>query len=246
MYMRTCKNALLRIALASAALFAAYAAMLAIPRPLFPFSVRAENLALLSDRDFSPAAGKRVLELAGQKLARSPLYSTRQNHSIFICNARWRQMLFFSNRYGAGGVAPYPLSVNVFLRDAIVEDDRLISPRGIPVAGDRTLDYFVAHEVTHQLTGEAIGPVAFLRLPQWVREGYADYVGKGSSFDYQQAKRAFLAKTPEMDFQRSGLYWRFHLLVAYLLDRRHWTVDQLLNYPPSQSSVEAALRDEMP
>jgi hypothetical protein len=244
--MRTRKAALLRIALASATLFAAYAGLLCAPQPLFPFTVRADSLVLRSDRPFSEAAGRHVLELAERKLARSPLYSGRPGYSIFICNSRWRQMLFFNKDYGAGGVAQYPVTANAFLRGALIEDDRLVSPRGSPVMGDRTLDYFVAHEITHQLTGHAIGPLRFYQLPRWVREGYADYVGKGNSFDYDQAKRAFLAGTPEMDWKRSGLYWRFHLLVAYLLDHQHWSVEQLLKNPPSQAAVEAAVKGENP
>jgi hypothetical protein len=154
-------------------------------------------------------------------------------------------MLFFNKDYGVGGVAPYPVTSNVFLRDASIEDNRLISPRGVPVPGDRTLDYFVAHEITHQLTGHAIGPLRYARLQQWVREGYADYVGKGSSFNYDEARSAFLAGAREMDWKRSGLYWRYHLLVAHLLDRRHLSVEQLLQDPPTQESVEAAIRKEV-
>ena len=172
-----------------------------------------------------------------------PIYSDRKNYHVFICNSRWRQVLFFNKDYGAGGVAQYPVTSQVFLREARVEDDRLISPGGNPTPGDRTLGYFVAHEITHQLTGEDLGPFRFWRLPQWVREGYADYVGKGDSFDYHDARRAFLAGAPEMD-RKSGLYLRFHLLVAYLLDRQHWSVEQLLRIPPSQAVVEAAVRGE--
>lgn len=78
--------------------------------------------------------------------------------------------------------------------------------------------------------------------PQWVREGYADYVGKGDSFHYDEAKRAFLAGAPEMDWSKSGLYWRFNLLVAYVLDHRGWSVMQLLNDPPQQETIEAEIR----
>lgn len=242
--MRPLKATLVRIVLTSATLFGAYAGLLCIPQPLFRFSVRADNLILRSDRPFSEAAGKHVLDLAERKLTRSPLYSGGQVLSIFICNSRWRQLLFFNKDFGAGGVAPYPVTANVFLRDAMVEENRLISPRGKPVMGDRTLDYFVAHEITHQLTGHAIGPIRYYELPQWVREGYADYVGKGNSFDYNEARRAFLAGTPEMDWKRSGLYWRFHLLVACLLDHQHWTVEQLLKNPPSETAVEAIVKGE--
>jgi hypothetical protein len=30
--------------------------------------------------------------------------------------------------------------------------------------------------------GHEVGPIHYFQLPQWVREGYADYVGKGNSF----------------------------------------------------------------
>jgi hypothetical protein len=92
----------------------------------------------------------------------------------------------------------------------------------------------------------ALGPVRYARLPQWVREGYADYVGKGSSFNYNKARNAFLAGAPEMDWKKSGLYWRYHLLVTYLLDHQHWSLMRLLHEPPSQDSVEAAIRTELP
>jgi hypothetical protein len=74
---------------------------------------------------------------------------------------------------------------------------------------------------------------------------YADYVGKGLSLDYYAARR-ISHKNAEMDFKRSGLYGRFHLPMAYLLDHQHWTVEQLLNNPPSEAGVEAAIREEKP
>lgn len=231
-----------RIAAASAILITAYAALLCVPEPLFSYSVRANNLVVHSDRPLSTPAAKHVLDRVEAKLAASPLYSRAQNHDIYVCNSRWRQIIFFNKDYGVGGVAPYPITGNVFIRDAIIEDNRLISPLGTPVSGDRTLDYFIAHEITHQLTGHALGPLRYYRLPQWVREGYADYVGKGSSFNYDEARRAFLAGAPEMDWKKSGLYRRFHLLVAHLIDHDHWTVTRLLQDPPAQEAVESAVR----
>jgi hypothetical protein len=237
---------LLRIAALTILLFAVYALILCIPSPFFGHSVRAHSLVLHSDRRFSELDARHILELAETKLASSPLYSNQQDHHIYICNSRWRQMLFFNKDYGVGGVAPYPVSPHIFLRNASISDNRLISPHGKPVPGDRTLDYFIAHEITHQLTGRAIGPARYARLPQWVREGYADYVGKGTPFNYVEARNAFLAGAPEMDWKKSGLYWRYQLLVAYLLDHQHWSVMRLLQEPPAQDSVEAAIRNEQP
>jgi len=240
--MRALKALPVRIAAAAVTLFACYLAILCFPQPLFPYSIRAEGLTLHSDRAFPPAAGQQVLQLAAAKLATSPLEANRPTYDIFVCNTPWRRVLFFNKDYNAGGIAPYPMTSHVFLRDSQIENNRLISPLGTPITGDRTLDYFIAHEVTHQLTGLAIGPIRYFELPPWVREGYADYVGKGKSFDYGAARNAFRSGAPEMDYKKSGLYLRYNLLVAYLIEHQHWTVTKLLAAPPSQKSVETAVK----
>jgi hypothetical protein len=241
----TRKGRLARILAGGLILFFAYAAVLCVPEPFFAYSVRAGGLTLYSDRPLEYDAARAVLRLSHEKLAACPYYATYPEASIFICNSRWRQMLFFNKDYGVAGVVQLPFTGKAFLRDAAVADNRLISPRGLQVAGDRTLDYFIAHEVTHELTGRAMGSVQYHRLPQWIREGYADYVGKGRAFHYDEARQAFLAGAREMDWKQSGLYARFHLLVAYLLDHRHWTVDQLLREPwADQRQVEAEVRAE--
>src|SRR5215472_4636093 len=245
MKIRLTRWLLLRMVGAVCAVFALYWALLCFPQPFFRSSVQADNLALYSDQSFAPDAGKKILETVEAKLAASPLYSSTERHSAFICNASWRQRLFFNRNYGVGGVNQYSLTTNIFLRNSVIEDNRLISPSGNQVPGDRTLDYFIAHEITHTLTVRAVGWLAYYRLPQWVREGYADYVGKGLPFDYEGARRAFIAGEPEMDWQRSGLYARYHLLVAYLLDKQHLTVRQLLESPPDQTAVENQIRESV-
>lgn len=84
------------------------------------------------------------------------------------------------------------------------------------------------------------------QLPEWITEGYPDYVGKGDSFHYDEARQAFLSDAPEMDRWKSGLYLRYHLLVSYLLDKQHWSVEQLLHRPIDQQTVEDAIREEKP
>ena len=218
-------------------LIAVYLGVLCKPQPLFAWSVTSQNLTLYSDRPFNPSAGAHVLELVRGKLAASPLYGG-EHHNIFICSAPWRRVLLFNRNYRVGGVSYASLTNNVFLRDAIVEDNRLLDSRGKPVAADRPLDYFIAHEVTHAMTGRALGLVDYARLPEWVREGYADYVGKGRAFDYDAAARMYRNGAPEMDRWKSGLYLRYHLLVAYELDKQHWTVQRLLGSRRAQAAVE--------
>ena len=240
------KKTLLKIITAIVGVFAVIFAVLSLPQPFFHTSVSAKNLTLYSDQPFAPSSGQQVLQLVEAKLTKSPLYSAEQKHLVFICNARWRQRLFFTYQYGVGGVNYYPITTNVFLRDSIIEENCLIGPGGNRVPGERTLDYFIAHEIAHSLTGQAVGGIAYHRLPQWKREGYADYVGKGVAFNYDEAKRAFLADDPKMDWAKSGLYWRFNLLVAHLLEKQHWSVQRVLEDPIEQSTVEAMIRAEKP
>ncbi len=240
------KKFLLKFIASIIAFIAVIIFLLCVPQTFFQTPVNAKNLSLYSDQTFTPAAGQHVLELAEAKLATSPLYSSLQNHQIFICNARWRQRFFFTHAYGVGGVNYYPITTNIFLRDSIIEENCLIGPNGSRVAADRSLDYFIAHEITHTLTGQAIGGIAYHRLPQWKREGYADYVGKGAAFNYDEVKQLFFANDPKMDYASSGLYLRFNLLVAHLLDKQHWSVQRLLTEPIEQSVVEEMIRTEKP
>lgn len=222
--------------------FSLYLALLCFPQPFFRWSVSAANLTLYSDQPFSEEEAKKVLEIAQAKLEASPLYSAQQHHSIFICNARWRQRLFFNRTYGVGGVNYYPLTTNVFLRDALIEENRLISPSGNIVQGDRTLDYFMVHEIGHTLTKQATGSLRHWQMPEWITEGYPDYIGKGSAFRYDEARQAFLSDAHEMDRWKSGLYLRYNLLVAHLLDKQQWSVQRLLQEALEQKIVEDQIK----
>ncbi len=219
---------------------------ISFPEPFFVASATAGNLTLYSDRPFHSTEGERVLRMSQAKLATSPLYMESQEHKIFVANSLWRRALFFTCCYRVGGINYYPLTTSVFLREADIETNRLIAPSGNPVAGSRTLDYFIAHEITHTLTGQALGTVAHYRLPRWKREGYADYVAKGPAFDFAEAVRAFREDDWRMDYHRSGLYWRYHLYVSYLLDKCHWDYRRLFSEEIDEKEIEHAIRGGSP
>jgi len=155
------------------------AALLALvnhPQALFPWSAKAENLSLYSDMEFSSEDGEQVLHLVQRKLRASPLYSTEERFSAFICNSRWRRVLFLGSDRG-GGISNYPVTEHVFLSGADMSENRLISPSGKPDLFGRSLDHFIAHEIAHILTGKHAGALALYALPDWIVEGYAEYVG---------------------------------------------------------------------
>jgi hypothetical protein len=222
---------------------ATYLVLLCNPGVFFRYSFTHGGMAVFSDEPI-PASARRVIELAESRLAQSPVLHGRAARTIriYICNRKWRFILFANTRYKVGGIAYAPLTNNVFLRGAHFDSNRLVGPSGGEVPGERTLTYYIAHEVMHTVVADHLSVVAHWRLPAWKNEGYADYVAKGSDFDYDQVVLQFRRGARELDPARSGLYLRYHLLVAYLLDKRRIGVHRMLAEHFDQAELEAEIR----
>lgn len=108
---------------------------------------------------------------------------------------------------------------------------------GTEVDGERTLTYFIAHEVTHALLAKHLGRLGYLRLPTWINEGYADYLAKAGAFDYERELRQYRQGASDLDPAKSRLYNRYHLAVSYWLDKRGLNVGQLLALPDDRRSA---------
>jgi hypothetical protein len=216
-----------------------YLLVLAHPQPLFADEITRDGLTLHATVPM-PGAMLATLDRALGRLKRSPLFATSSETHVFLCQTQTIFSLFARQNYRAGGVADWLVGQHAFLRESDLERDRLISPSGTPVAADRPLSYFVAHEAMHIAIARHVGRARYSRLPQWLDDGYADYIAR--DIDYAEALRQFKDDARELDPRRSGLYLRYHLMVAYLLDKQHVKLDQLLANPPDRDSVEAALR----
>jgi len=216
----------------------AYVALLLHPDPLFAHEVRYENVVLHSPQAFPPQALD-VARRAHERLVRSPFFSAQDRYDVYLCDT---QALFslLALKPGAGGVAQIYFSGNTFLRPSRIDRDRLIGPLGREVPGERTLTYYVAHELTHTMLARSIGRVAYHGLTTWQQEGYADYVAK-EAFDFEGNRAAFRAGARELDPLQSGLYLRYHLLVAEALDRQGLSPEVLLAGPSDAAPIEARL-----
>lgn len=67
------------------------------------------------------------------------------------------------------------------------------------------------------MVADHIGLIAARRLPVWLREGYAEYVARHDTFDYETTRTRFLAGDETLG--SSDRYWKYLLLVTHLLDR---------------------------
>jgi hypothetical protein len=216
----------------------AYVLVLAHPQPLFAHELQHAGVVVHATRPI-PDAMRTTLERVRTRLDRTPLVDRTHVEHVFICDSRWLFAIFARTNYRVAGIADVFVGQHVFLRESDMEHDRLISPGGQPVSSDRPLSYFIAHELMHLAHGRRLGRLGYARLPQWVDDGHADYVAR--DIDLDQALRAFKAGAKELDPLRSGLYIRFHLMVAYVLEKERVAPAFLLEHPAARDAIERKL-----
>jgi hypothetical protein len=221
---------------------ALYLILLCHPGMFFRHAFAQSDFFLYSDEPIPLGPAERVLDEVALRLARTPLYhhSSGKNFRIYLCNQKWRFVLFANTRYHVGGLTYPPITNNIFLRTSHIDVDRLVGPSGQEVPGERKLSYYITHEIMHTLMASELGAARFWSLPTWKGEGYADYIGKGGRFDYDDVVEKLRNGARELNPRQSGLYLRYHLLIAYLLDRKGKSVSELLrdDFDPAQLEAE--------
>lgn len=214
-------------------LFALYFATLLLPKLFFSWSHDGAFIHVRSDEPI-PASAASVISLAESKIRRSPLFDPKRSYSVYVCNAPWRWNYFSGFDARSRGFQT-PLGRAVFIRGARWDNNQLLGPDGRD--GPRSLDVYIAHEVTHMMVADRVGLVAARRMPVWVREGYAEYVARHDTFDYAATRARFIAG--DQAVADGDAYWKYVLLVTHLLDQERLEVSALLNTPPDPKDVEA-------
>jgi len=117
------------------------------------------------------------LQRAERLLAVSPIDDPRARPAIYLTDGGWR-WAFYSARSGGFAVTRVLTATSIFNRSDIA-DDHIYTADG----RQRSLSGVVAHETVHLLQRRHVGLFAYVRMPAWVREGYADHVAQESSLD---------------------------------------------------------------
>ena len=233
-----------RVGLAVVTVMAAWVGLAIHPQPLFAYSLQRANVVLHARAPLPAQAGP-LLDDVVARIARSPIYDARRTHHVFLCDSP-ALFAFFALPWhrNVGGVTHVYLGGNAFLRPSSIERGRLIGPSGEDKPGERTLPYFIAHEVTHAMTADRIGRRGYHGLAAFQQEGYADYVAfaRPPPFDFAAGRQALERDAPEMDVRRSGLYRRYELMVAWLLQRQGLSVAELLGRRIDPAATLAAVR----
>lgn len=232
--------------MAAGAVAAAFALLLRVPGPFFRYGVTEGGLSLWSTQPFDQESGRRVLRGARARLERSPAYVPGEAHAAFVTGPTgWRHLLYFAPSRRAGGVNYWPVTRNVFLSGALIDQNRLVSPSGRVVEAARPLEYFIAHEITHTFASRTAGVVRYRLMGDWLKEGYSEYVGRGPGFDLERDARAFLEDAPEMNVPPDVPYLRYRFLVAYLVERKKMSLRELFEVRATRAEIEEQLRSEL-
>lgn len=220
-----------------------YLGLLLYPNLLFSYHHTFKNFNIYSDQKI-PIEIDRVLTDVLRRLKKSELYENTDTFSIYFCNSRWRLSLLTRNS-NVGGFVNQGLSNNVFIRESKIEKNKIVSPtkgQEIALVEERPLSYFIAHEITHSLQTK-IDRFMHITTPKYIVEGYADYIGKDSSFDFHKNLNNFNNNHITMN-PATGLYNKYHLMIAYLMDIKGLTFQEIVKQKRSLREVENELKNE--
>ena len=215
-----------------------YIGILLYPNPFFSHKYEYKNFTVYSDEPIVKEI-ELVLDDTQHRIEKSELYSPTDEHKIFICNATWRLALFTRNPQSGGAVNPF--SPNVFIRESDIKNNKIVKEKEIYQAKTRPLSYYLAHEITHVMQHK-ISNIMPITTPKYIIEGYADYIGKEPDFHYDK----FLQEYKENDFFmtiESGMYNRYHLLVAYFMDKKGMSFSEIVKKKLSMEEVEKLMME---
>ena len=110
-----------------------------------------------------------------------------------------------------------PLSWVLLFNRSDVGTDRMLT-------GARSLSGTIAHESVHLLTARRFGELRLARMPEWKREGYADYIAREPDIGASE-ERKIRAQSPDAPGLR---YFDARRKVVKALDDEGQTVEKLL------------------
>lgn len=215
-----------------------YLALLNTPEPLFAHQLTNNGIVLHADSPI-PGAMDKTLAQVSARLLTSRLYDASTPTHVFVSSDAKRFALFARKNYKVGGVADWMVGQHVFLGASDMERNRMLSADGESIEDNRPLSYFITHEAMHIALARYTGRLVYAQLPQWLDEGYADYIAR--DIDYKDALHKMREGHADLDPAESGLFTRYHLMVAFLIEYRGRTIESLITNPPDRRSVEREL-----
>ena len=185
----------------------------------FPYSAEVEGHRVYSETPI-PARFAALIAEADRRAAASPIAQTKRDQPIFLTRGGWRWTWLTGQTRGSFAITR-PLTEAIVVNRSDPARDLVTTRRD--VAPETSLTRVLAHEMTHGAIRAHFGLAADWKYPTWVREGYCDYVGGGTSLTDAEA-----AKLMARHQQHPALvYWQGQKRVGAELKRNGGSVDAL-------------------
>ena len=242
MRVRTAIQIAVRSLLALITVTVAGLVLVAYPEPMFTHYRTLGQITFADSEPIPPEADHVLAEIAAT-LERGP-FAIDRPLTLFVARG-WRGQFYFNRARGAGGVVYYPITGrHAFLSGADYRAGRLLKGDQV-IPPPRTLAYYGVHELTHVLSGNAIGWREFQDLPFWVREGLADYVALSGGARFVRDEGRVVAQGFNLGAVQAKVHGSYPLqreLVAWALEHEGWTIEELLQTRITGDEAEARMR----
>jgi hypothetical protein len=219
---------------------AAYLLLLCFPQVLFAHELSYRNLTIYSREPLDKSITD-VLDRVESRLAASGINGDVKPR-IFLTNGfdAYALLSFYvgSNSFGKS-YAALPTD-NVFINKADTAKDLVF--RSTPANNERSLSGVIAHEITHLWMRKRFGYWRNIAIPAWKKEGYAEYVAGGSTLDYETGLRMWKVNPRD---GTSYQYFKYSMLVRYLLEHDKLGVDALVDRDFDLPSLEERVLDSL-
>lgn len=222
-----------------ACLVVLYAGLHVFPQTLFAYSVTASGITIYSRAPLPPEAASCVTRTA-ELLRQSELAVPDRHERIFVCDSPWLFRLFCPT-IGEAFAYSVPLTDNAFVATPDYTKD--IVRRAGSGFNTRSFSAVMAHEITHGLIRHRMGLWRGMRLPDWVSEGYCDYVARESSFPETEGLRLFAAGQSHPS--GSYRYFTYRQMVRYLVEHQRLNFSQVVARANEPAAVAAEARQAL-
>ena len=214
-------------------IFAAYFLTLVFPQYLFAHEVSHKNFKVYAREPLGENITG-VLDLAEERLVKSPIYDKETTERLFISDS----FAFYAFQHPISRKSfanTLPVLGNIRINKTDVAGDLVF--RDAQTDNQRSLSGVIAHEVTHNLIRKKFGLInSFASLPSWKDEGYCEYVAGDTTLSFEEGRRRW-KENPNEDSKYA--YFKYHQMVKYLLDVEKISVEELFNKDFDKKELEA-------
>ncbi len=163
-------------------------------------------------------------------------------HRLFLCNGSFRRRLLAPRTHVSFGTTyTVLLRRNTILNRTDVPANLIF--RDAPTRNRRSLSSVIAHERVHALMDHRYGDLTCQRLPDWKKEGYCEYIAGSPTFDIEEGKR--LVRRGEVDPSAPFRYFRYWLMVKYLMDIEKLDIDTIIARDFDPDEILASVRQHI-